>query len=181
MPDTTVWSSNCRLISECLRRNTVTTPSRLNFGSSGVASHVRDGQRDIRAVDGDDIGEHPAAERTLVHETQRGAVVEQHRNPQMVIPRQRPEQHLPAHTEMDDQRRAVIERQPQVFPASTRADDPRIEQPRRQIGGSGLVTAHRAQMVYPDSADGLVDDVCVQPPTNDFDFGKLRHLRQETR
>src|SRR5215211_1147080 len=28
IPDTTVWSSSWRLISECLRRNTVTTPSR---------------------------------------------------------------------------------------------------------------------------------------------------------
>src|SRR6478735_7819657 len=35
IPETTVWSSSWRLISECLRRNTVTTPSRLNSGSSG--------------------------------------------------------------------------------------------------------------------------------------------------
>src|SRR5215212_4334291 len=35
IPDTTVWSSSWRLISECLRRNTVTTPSRSKSGSSG--------------------------------------------------------------------------------------------------------------------------------------------------
>ena len=139
---------------------------------------MRDGERDIGAVDGDDIGEHPAAERALVDKAQRGAVVEQRRDAQMILSRQRAEQHLPTHAEMDDQRRAVIERQPQVLPASSRADDARIEQPRSQIGGSGLVAAHRTRVVHPDGADGLVNDMCVQPPTNDLDFGKLRHLHR---
>src|SRR5882757_6182055 len=43
MPDTTVWSSSWRLISECLRRNTATTPSRLNFGSSGSRARCATG------------------------------------------------------------------------------------------------------------------------------------------
>ena len=91
-----------------------------------IARQVRDGHRHIAAVDGDDVGEHPPTERALVHEAQRGAV-EQRSDAQMVLAGQRPEQHLSAHSQMHDKGRAVVERQPQVLPAPTRADDARIE------------------------------------------------------
>ena len=49
-----------------------------------VAGQVRDGHRNHAAVDLDDLGEHPAAERALVDETQRGAVVEQRGDPHVI-------------------------------------------------------------------------------------------------
>ena len=104
IPDTTVWSSSWRLISECLRRNTVTTPSRLKSRVQRIAGDMGDGYRHIGAVDGDKVGQQPAAERALVDEAERGAVVEQRRDPQVPLVGHGAEQHLPTHTEMDHQR-----------------------------------------------------------------------------
>src|SRR5882757_2167890 len=43
LPDTTVSTSRWRLISECLRPNTVPTPSRLNFGARGSRARCATG------------------------------------------------------------------------------------------------------------------------------------------
>ena len=50
---------------------------------------------------------------------------------------------------------AVAERQPQVLAAAAGAGDARVEQPRGQVGGAGLVTADRAGVVHPHRGDRL--------------------------
>ena len=124
-----------------------------------IAGQMRDGHRHVGAVDDDHVGEHPPAERALVDEAHRGAVVEQRRDAQVVLVRYLTQQHLPAHAEVHNQRRAVTEREPQILTAAARARDAIVEQSGSQIARAGLVAAHRSWVVHPHRRDGLARDV----------------------
>src|SRR6201999_295415 len=67
-----------------------------------IACQVRNRYRNHAAVDGDQVGQQPAAERPLVDETQRGAVVEERGDAQMTGVGDVSQQHLPAHAEVYD-------------------------------------------------------------------------------
>ncbi len=146
-------------------------------GIQRIAGDVRDGRWNVGAVDRDHVGQHPPAERALVDEAQRGAVVEQRRDAQVALVLDGAQQHLPAHPEMDDQSRVIAQGEPQILAAAAGAGDAHVQQPRRQIGRSRLVTAHGAGMVHPHGGDGLARHVCLEPPPYDFDLGKFRHRR----
>ncbi len=183
IPDTTVWSSSCRLISECLRRNTVTTASRSNCGSSGSRAMCATGVGTSVPSTVTRSASIQPAERALVDEAQRGAVVEQCGDPQVV----------PCRSVAHAARAASARSCPGARPAQRSSSSvshryfPRRPVPviggiraaaRSDRPGSGLVTAHRARVVHPDGGDGLVDDVRVQSPPDDLDLGKFRHPTQ---
>ena len=114
---------------------------------------------------------------------QRGAVVEQRRDAQVVgVLRgtSRSEQHLPAHAQVHHQRRRRRSQvQPQVLSAPPGAVDPRCPISRAvRSAGAGLVPADRARMVDPHRGDGLARDVGLQAAADHLDFGKLRHCGQ---
>ena len=93
--------------------------------------------------------------------------------------RKRPEQHLSAHPEMHHEGGvAVLQRQPQVLAAAAGAGDARVEQPRGEVGGPGLVTAHRAGVMHPHRGDAFTRNVRLQSPPNDLDFGQFRHSKR---
>ncbi len=141
-----------------------------------VAGDVRDGFGQHRTVDLDQLGKLPAAERALVDEAQRGAVVEQRRDPDVIGARHRADQHLTAHPEVHHQRLLGGQHQPQILAASAGLDDPGIEQPGGQVRGPGLVPAHRAGVVHPHRADRAVQDVVRQAATNHLHLGQFRHV-----
>ena len=127
----------------------------------------------------DHVGQHPAAERALVDEAQRGAVVEQRRrcasgsrsatSPSSIWPL------IPRCTTSAD---PVTERQPQVLAAPAGSGDAIVEQSPGEVGGACLVAAHRPRVMHAHGGDGLARDVGIQPPPNDLDLGKFRHRHQ---
>ena len=91
-----------------------------------IAGQMRDRHRNRAAVDIDDVGEHPAAEGALIDEAQGRAVVEKRGDAHVILARDRSEQHLPAHAQVDHQclitgLLAVGEQQPQVLAAAVRS------------------------------------------------------------
>ena len=155
-----------------------------------IAGQMRDGHRHVGAVDRHQIGEHPATERALVDEAQRGAVVEQRRNAQVIrrsapspsnicplIPRCTTRATLPSalRPRGSSPSLAGVQRQPQILTAPAGAGDPRIEQPCGQVGGTRFVTTHRPRVVHPHGADGSTRHVGRQSAPDDLDFGQLRH------
>ena len=99
----------------------------------------------------------------------------------MVGPRHRPQQHLSAHAEVNDQRGIGlpglgVQQQPQVFAAPIGSVDTRAQQPGGEVGGTGLVAAHRAGVVHPNRGDRLAHHVGLQAAAHHLDFGQLGHL-----
>ena len=140
---------------------------------------MRHRHRQPAAVDGDQIRHHPAAEGALIDEAQRGAVVENGGDPQMAGVGDRPQQHLAAHTEMNDEGAFCpspsIRFSHRYFP---RRPVPVIRLSSRRavrVRRARLMSAHRPRVVDPQRGDGLAGDVRLQAAPHHLDFRELRH------
>jgi len=139
-----------------------------------LAAHLR---ATDAAVDVHHLGQHPAAERALVDEAQRRAVVEHRSDPQVVGVRHLAEPHLAAHPEVDDERGPLRHGEPQVFSAPTRVRDDLPDQPGGQVCRAGLVPADGPQMVDVDGGDLSAGDMGGQSAPDGLDLRQLRHCR----
>ncbi|VBA55541.1 hypothetical protein LAUMK41_01807 [Mycobacterium attenuatum] len=137
-----------------------------------IPRQVGDRCRHHTAVHGHQVGKQPSAERALVGKAQHGPVVEQRGDPDVVGARDRPEQHLPTHAQVHDQCAVrAIQRQPQVLAAPIGSGDSRAQQPRRQVGGSGLVAPYRPGVMDPDRGHRLAHDVGRQAAAHHLNLG----------
>ncbi|BBX43991.1 hypothetical protein MCOO_00060 [Mycobacterium cookii] len=122
----------------------------------------------------------PTAERPLVDEAQRGAVVKDRGDAKVTGIGDFAEQHLPTHAEVNDQCLVVaagpVEGEPQIFPASVAAGDPGVEQPRGEIGGACFMAADSTRVMHADGGDCLTDHVGLQSAPHHLDFRQLGHL-----
>ncbi|VAZ90994.1 hypothetical protein LAUMK4_01596 [Mycobacterium persicum] len=121
-----------------------------------IPCQVGDRRRHHAAVHGHQVSKQPPAEGALVGKAQHGPVVEQGGDPDVVGARHCSQQHLPAHAQVHHKRAIrAIQRQPQVLAAPVGSGNPRAQQPRRQVGGSGLVAPNRPGVMDPDRGQRL--------------------------
>ena len=107
-------SRHHRLVEELAFDLRMLAPHNINDGLAvktwiqGVAGDVRHGFGHPAAIHANQFGQLPPAEGALIDEVQRGAVVEHHRDPQVLGTFERTKQHLAAHPQMHHQRGTIV-------------------------------------------------------------------------
>jgi hypothetical protein len=76
---------------------------------------------------------------------------------------------------MHDERLTARKLEPQILSATVGGDDALSDQPGGQIGGTRLVAADGAGMVYSHSDDRSARDVSIESAPDSLDFGKFGH------
>ena len=81
---------------------------------------------------------------------------------------------LPCHAEVDDQHRAVVERQDEELAAPAGLDEHAAVQARNELGGR--LAPHGPAPEHLHLADPPADDGSLEPAPDCLDLGKLGHL-----
>lgn len=87
------------------------------------------------------------------------------------------EEHLAAHSEVRQDRVAVVEGKPEVLASPAGGDDLSAGHLRGEVGGPGGMPAQRPWVEYVDRGDGPPDHMALQSQPDDLYLGKLGHLR----
>ena len=124
-----------------------------------------------------------ATERPLVHEPElRVAVGEPDPYPQVGFVRRthRTQPELARHAEVREDRRAVVERQPQVLTAPPRIDDRPAGERTNEVECARQMAPDRSRMQHFDRVDRSTDRPRGEALADRFDLRQLGHVRSRT-
>ena len=82
---------------------------------------------------------------------------------------------LAAHAQVDEQRRLVVERQPQELAPPAGARDRAVDQASGELPLPARLAAHRAVAQHPRTSDAPASDVRIEAQADGLDLGEFRH------